>query len=110
MLGYEVMSRLEWDAGDGIGFGDLFEVGDQRFHFGDDGLHGAQGERGVVAGFTFPDLGDPQDVFVGCVAGDDITEAAGHVGGAFSEESDDFIALAGKEGELCDQTVHGLKF
>ena len=33
--GCEVMSRLEWHAGNGFGFGDLFEVRDQRFHFGD---------------------------------------------------------------------------
>jgi hypothetical protein len=29
------MSRFEWNAGDGFGFGDLFELRDERFHFRD---------------------------------------------------------------------------
>ena len=53
-----------------------------------------------------PHFGDPEDVFVGGIFGDDVTETAGHVRGAFFEDADHFVALAGDGSHFHDESVH----
>ena len=58
---------------------------DKGLRFGDECLHGRQGERSFVAGGVVPDLSDPERVGVRRIGGDHVTETAGHRLGGVDE-------------------------
>ncbi len=85
---------------------DSFEIRNERLGLRDGVLHLRQGQRLVMTGGAVPDFGDPEDVFVGGVSGDDVTEVAGHAGGALFEDANHLLALAGDSSDFHDESVH----
>jgi len=57
--------------------------------------------RGAV-----PHFGDPKNVIVRGVLGDDITETARHARGALFEDANHLFALAWDNGHSYDESVH----
>jgi hypothetical protein len=87
--------------------GYLFEGDDERADFGQALFDGRSLEGGLVICLAGPDFGDPEDVLIGSVLGDDKAETAGDGVGVFTaHEVDEFVAAAGGGGEFHDETVH----
>ena len=59
-----------------------------------------------MAGGAVPNLRDPDDVFIGGILGDDVTEAAGHFRGALFEEANHLLALPRNDGHFHNESVH----
>lgn len=92
-----------------LGSGDFLIAGDEGVGVGEARLDGREFEGGFVVGLALPDFGDPEDVGVGRVLGDDEAEAAGDGVGVFaSHEGDEVVAAVGGGGEFYDESVDGL--
>src|SRR6185312_4135067 len=65
-------------------------------------------QRSFVARLALPYFGDPKNIFVDCVLGDDEAEASGNgVRVIASHESDQFVTTPRRRGKFHDETVHG---
>ena len=98
-----VAGSLDWRSSR-----DFFEGGDEVVGLGEAFFDGRGFERGLMTGLAFPDFRDPEDVWIGCVFGNDEAETAGDgVGVGASHLGDEFVAAAGGGGQFDDESVHG---
>lgn len=83
-----------------------FEIRDEWPGLRNGVLYLRQRKRSVVTGGSVPHFRDPEDVLVNSVPGNDVSEAAGHVCGAFFEDANHLVSLGRSNGHLHDESVH----
>ena len=99
---HRVAVLLDWP-----GHGDGFVAGDQGLDGGQSGPGRRKAQRRLVARLALPDLGNPENVFIGGIFGHDEAEAAWDgVGVVAAQHVDQLGAASQGGGQFDDETVH----